>query len=457
MGRLARTLGAPSVENYGAPIDAEQAQAAQIELDTRTALEEVDAVEAELNEVEPEGEMLTEAMTETYPEVVEILEEAQENGGISVESARLLAILNRVHGIDTAMSVSVESFSDSARASQATRVAVEGVKATIKNWWQKFKAWLKKMRDKLKNWWEKTWAAAPRLRSNAQAVRERAQKTTNVAKEKKIDLVAGNKVLGIQGKFPGPQQLASHLATANDVASKLFETAQPKAIEAATSILAALEKAKLSDDASLNTLGDELRTACGKLAPDTQLFKNVVQDGKATGYGAVDNGLTLSRTDELPGNQAIFVCYSNAAATGAGANLIKEVASLISRRKTQITGVQAKEIDDSSVSVDTATTQQIISICDQVIKMADVVESFKRKFGKAEEAHKELDRALDHLDRESNDGEAKEGMASLIADIRSIIPATRLLIDEPAAKLSGVFMSIGKHSLNYCNRSLSAY
>ena len=457
MGKLARTLGAPSVESYGAPIDAEQAQAAQIELDTRTALEEMDAVEAELNEVEPEGEMLTEAMTETYPEVIEILEEAQENGGNSVESARLLNILNRVHGISDAMSVSVESFSDSGRSAQATRVAVEGLKATIKNWWQKLKAWFKKMRAKLKTWWEKTWAAAPRLKSNAQAIRERAQKTTSVAKEKKIDLVAGNKVLGIQGKFPGPQTLASSLGTCFDVAQKLFETVQPKSIDSAEEILKAIEACKFSEDSSVNTLSEALRSATGKLAPDTSLFTVNVPDGKATGFGEFEQGLTLQRTAEFPGNQAIFVCYTNAGAVGQGAAGIKGAADIIARRKTTVTSVLAKDVDDSSISVDTASTQQIISICDNVIKIADVVEGFKRKFAKAEEAHKNLDQAGDHVERESNDGDAKEGMSALLADIRRIIPAVRNLIDEPSAKLSGVFMSVGKHSLNYCNRSLSAY
>lgn len=458
MGKLARTLGAPSVESYGAPIDAEQAQAAQIELDTRTALEQMDEVEAELNEVEPEGEMLTEAMTETYPEVIEILEEAQENGGISVESARLLNILNRVHGISDAMSVSVESFSDSGRSAQATRVAVEGLKATIKNWWQKLKAWFKKMRAKLKNWWEKTWAAAPRLKSNAQSIRDRASKTTSVAKEKKVELVAANKTLGIGGKFPGASGLATALATTADIASKLFESAQPKSIEAAEDILKALEGAKFDNDQGISSLGDALVAATAKLNPDDQLFTETVTDPKATGFGEIDQGLTLKRTKEMPGNQAIFVCFSPAGVSGAqGAGKIKAAADAIARRKTTVTGTAAKEVDDAAVSVETATTQQILSICDEVIKMADIVENFKRKFAKSEEAHKHLDQAGDHIDREASDGDAKEGMSAILADIRRIVPAARTLIDEPSAKLSGVFMSVGKNSLNYCNRSLSAY
>lgn len=457
MGRLARTLSAPSVENYGGSIDAEQAQAAQIELDTRTALEEMDTVEAELNEVEPEGEMLTEAMTETYPEVIEILEEAQENGGISVESARLLNILNRVHGIENAMSVSVEAFSDSGRSAQATRVAVEGLKATIKNWWQKLKAWFKKMRAKLKTWWEKTWAAAPRLKSNAQAIRERAQKTTSVAKEKKIDLVAGNKVLGIQGKFPGAQTLASSLNDSFTIAQKLFETVQPASIAAAEAILKVLEAAKFDDEAGINALATGLSTEVVKLAPSNDLYTVEVADGKQTGFGEVDGGLKLKRTVEMPGNQAIFCCFQNASPVATGAAGIKSSADIIARRKTTVTSVLAKEVDDSSVNVDTATTQQIITICDHVIKIADVIEGFKRKFAKAEDAHKELDRCGDAIEREANDGDAKEGMSAILSDIRRIIPAVRGLIDEPSAKLSGVFMSVGKHSLNYCNRSLSAY
>lgn len=457
MGRLARTLGAPSVENYGEPIDAEQAQAAQMELDTRTALEEVDAIDAELNEIEPEGEMLTEAMTETYPEVIEILEEAQENGGISVESARLLAILNRVHGIDSAMSVSIESFGDSGRSQQATRVAVEGLKATIKNWWQKLKAWFKKMRAKLKTWWEKTWAAAPRLKSNAQAIRERAQKISSVAKEKKIEVVAANKVLGIGGKFPGPQGLAAALGSAAESASKLFESVQPKSIDVAEELLKVLEDAKFDTDQGLEAMAGGLSTAIMKLTPDTGLFSETVGDAKATGFGEIESGFKLLRTKEMPGNQAIFFCYTPINASGDAASKIKAVANAVSRGKTTVTTVSSKEVDDGAVSVDTASTQQIITLCDQIIKIADVIEGFKRKFAKAEEAHKHLDNAGDHLEREANDGDAKEGLSGIITDIRQIIPGVRVMIDEPSAKLSGVFMSVGKHTLNYCNRSLSAY
>lgn len=83
------------------------------------------------DEDQAEGEVLEEAL-DTYPQVVSVLEEALDNGGISNEAMQLLNIFTKRDGIPVDSNVSLESYNHTARSQ--TRVALESIKEDIVNW-----------------------------------------------------------------------------------------------------------------------------------------------------------------------------------------------------------------------------------------------------------------------------------------------------------------------------------
>lgn len=453
MGRLARTLGSrPANENYGVGVDDDAAQAALIELDTRTALEEVDRAEVAINQDLPEGEDLSEALNDTYPEVVEILENAQEAGGISVECAALLNLLNRVHGADGRVGVAVESFADAGSRRQATRVAIEGIKATMKDWWRRLKAWFVKMRTKLKTWWEKTWAAAPRLKASAQSIRDRASKTSGVAKEKNFEMVRVQQTLYVGGSFPS--DMPGALQKMNQIANGIFNTAQTDCLKSAEGIMNAIEGASFNDEAGINAFA----TALGQSLPSVpgNVFNQQVS-GDVPDVAKVGNGFTAKRTDEFLGGKCVYAIYQSGS-IGDGAEGIKQMADLISGSRTFVGPVNKKEADDSAKQVPVAAANAVQRICDEVIHLCDAIEAYKRNFTAQEKAHDHLNKAGDALDRATNGSDDKvEGLTRVISDVKRIVPAVHRFIDEPSTSFAREFLNVGRFALQYADKSLAQY
>lgn len=453
MGRLARNLNSrPANENYGGGVDDDAAQAALIELDTRTALEEVDQAEVAINQDLPEGEDLSEALNETYPEVVEILENAQEAGGISVEAAALLNVLNRVHGADGRVSVANESFQDAGSRREATRVAIEGIKATLKDWWRKLKAWFAKYRAKLKTWWEKTWAAAPRLASQAKSIRERASKTSGQPKEKNFEMVRVQQTLFVGGTFPSDMPAA--LQKMNQIANGIFNTAQTDCLKSAEGIMTAIESANFGDEAGVkafaSSLGQSLPAVPGSVF--TQQVSGDVPD-----VAKVGEGFTAKRTDEFLGGKCVYAIYQSGR-IGDGAEGIKAMADLISGSRTFVGPVSKKEADDSAKQVPTAAANAVQRICDEVVHLCDAIEAYKRNFQAQEKAHDHLNKAGDALDRATNGADDKvEGLTRVISDVKRIVPAVHRMIDEPSTSFAREFLTVGRYALQYADKSLAQY
>lgn len=454
MGRLARgsILGKPSNENYGTNLSDEEGQAAKIELDTRTALEDLDAAEAQLVDNDEEGTTLSEALSDTYPEVVEILEEAQEKGGISVESARLLNVINRLHGIDETLSVSVEAFGDTGRSMAATRVAVEGIKATLKDWWRKLKAWFMKMRAKLKTWWEKNWAAAPRLKAQAEAIRQRANAGSSAPKETSFELVRAAQTLFVNNAFPS--DLAGELKKVNHIADTVFNKTQKQLLTTATTILGVVETATFTSEADVAKITGELNGAVNAMTEIGGDIFGAVSGSDVPDIAKVQDGYYAVRTTELPGGKAVYAIGRKKSTTAD----IRAITDAITSQRVVVGPFRAKEAGDEAKKVPTAGRTVIQGICDEVVVIASTIEAYKRNFAAQETARKELDKAGDSLDRATNGAsEQVEGVNSVIGDLKRIITASANMIEEPSRSFGSEFIKIGRNALQYAERSMSQY
>lgn len=142
------------------------------------AFESADVIETDIVEQEPTYEILSEAV-QTYPEVVAVLDNALANGGISVEAAALLNIFTQRDGIPAGMNVATESYGGYARSQ--TRIALESIKESLRQWWADLVKWAKEQRDRLAAWLKSLFDASTAMRKEAEAIIKDAEGLTTDA------------------------------------------------------------------------------------------------------------------------------------------------------------------------------------------------------------------------------------------------------------------------------------
>lgn len=470
MGVTSRVLGQAagnsssrrvSLENYEDGIEPDDLAAAQqLQIEQQTALEDLDQIGGEIVEEQQEGDLLSEAV-DTYPQVVEMIEEdIENNGGVSTESAKYLNFILARAGLGDIINVSVEDFGDNSRRLNATRVSLEGIKETLRNWWENLLAWFGKMREKLKKWWIKNFSAASALKSRANNLQERAKKvTTSNAKEKKLTFNRLQSTLFVGGKFPGAQ-LAAELKKLGDVGQTLFNDWQGEGIKSAESILDVVSNAQL-DAAGISKFATDLQSVIAKEVTFKPAgFNNVTGTDVPDDYAKNNDArYTVSRTAELPGQKAIYLKQlgNNANTGGGGEGLAKLQSSVdwLSTRVFKLDNVVKKPKEDGDTQIDTLTPTGIIEICGEIETFSTIIENYQRNFKAQETANQNIDKFKKIADQVPDDNEREVVQAQNL--LKKIPNPLRDMINEPVTQFAGHFMRVANSALQVCERSLAQY
>jgi hypothetical protein len=450
-----------SLENYEDGIEPDDLAAAQqLQIEQQTALEDLDQIGGEIIEDQQEGDLLSEAV-DTYPQVVEMIEDdIENNGGVSTESAKYLNfILNRA-GLEGIINVSVEDFADNTRRLNATRVSLEGIKETLRNWWENLLNWFKKMREKLKKWWIKNFSAAAALKSRATNLQERAKKiTTSNAKEKKLTFNRLQSTLFVNGKFPGAQ-LPAELKKLSDVGQTLFNDWQQEGIKSAEKILDVVSTAQL-DAAGIAKFATDLQSAIQtEVTFKPAGFNNVTGTDVPDDYAKNNDArYNVSRTAELPGQKAIYLKQlgNNANQGGGGEGLAKLQSSVdwLSTRVFKLDNVVKKPKEDGDTQIDTLTPTSIIEICGEIETFSTIIENYQRNFKAQETANDNIDKFKKIADQVPDDNERDVVQAQNL--LKKIPNPLRDMINEPVTQFAGHFMRVANTALQVCERSLAQY
>ncbi len=462
LGRAASTSGPRvSVENYEDGIAPEDMAAAQqLQIEQHTAMEELEALGADIAEDGQEGELLSEAI-DTYPQVVEMIQEdIDNNGGVSTESAKYLNFILGRAGLDQVISVSVEDFADNSKRLGVTRVSLEGIKETLRNWWENLLNWFKKMREKLKKWWVKNFSAASALKSRANNLTERAKKvTTSNAKEKKLTFNRLQSTLFVGGKFPGAQ-LPAELKKMSDVGETLFGDWQSEGIKAAEAILDVVNEATL-DKNGIGTFATNLQNAIQsgvKFSPAgfSPVSGTDVPDDYAKNN---DARYVVKRTAELPGQKAIYLKQlgnnMNAGGGGEGLEKLKNSVDWLSTRVFKLDNFVKKPKEDGDAQIDTLTPTNIIEVCGEVETFASIIENYQRNFKAQETANDNIDKFKKVADQVPDENDRDVVTAQNL--LKKVPNPLREMINEPVTQFGAHFNRVANAALQVCERSLAQY
>ncbi|EBW9734457.1 hypothetical protein DQR70_05635 [Salmonella enterica subsp. enterica serovar Oslo] len=445
-----------SFENYEDGISADDmAVAQQLELDQNAAMEELNELGHEIEMEGQEGEILAEAV-ETYPRVVEMIEEdIESNGGVSTESAKYLNFILDRAGLNGLVNVSVENFGDNTRRLGETRVSLEGIKETLRNWWENLLAWFKKMREKMKKWWVKNFSAAAAIKSRAANLADRAKKiTSSNAKEKKLSFPRLQSTLMTNGKLDG-NTLAAGLKVATDLGNGIFGEWQEKSIAAAEDLLNVIDSANV-DKAGLDALGSNIVSSLQKAGAVNPTGMSTVVGDVPDAYGknnSADYDVKMSAV--LPGQKALFLRQRKNSPAGTGIGGLQNAVDWLSTRAFKMDDAVKKVVEDRDTSIDTLTTQQVEAIAGQIEDFAAVIENYQRNFKKQEDANQNIDKFKKIADQATDENDSDVVKAQNL--LKKMPNALKDMINEPATGFAAYFMRTANAALAVCEKSLAQY
>lgn len=462
-----RPSGKPAFENFEEGITPEDmAQAQQLQIDSSVANEELQAIEAELAEGDTEGDVLDSAVN-TYPEVVEMIQQdIDENGGVSTESAKYIDFILRQAGLGGVINVSVENFSDPSRRLRETTVSLEGLKETLRNWWENFIAWWGKQREKIKKWWIKTFSNAAGIQKRAESIVQRAQNVTKgQPKEKKLSFSRLQSTLFLKNAMPEPAALLTALKTMTGIGEEVFGAWQKKGIDDAEALLEIVGAANLDNEAGVKAFADALTQKISGMTFRPSGFTTVT--GAETNIpeefstGKVQGNRTVSRTDEMPGGKAVYLIQMNGNMNTGGTSTdpiekLTNTVAWLSTRRFILSSFNTKNKEDGEVQITTWTPTQIVDLCNEVQTMARLIEQYQQNFKAQEKANADIDKFKKAGDANVQ-GDAEALAAKAQNQLKRMPTPLREMINEPASRYGAHFMAVMNSILSVSERSLAQY
>ena len=158
------------------------------------------AVDAEVTQIES-----AQADSETLGDIADTLEASEETGGVDPVAAELAevaieSIYNRL-GITRKEKPALEAFADKKTRINATRIAVEDIKATMKKIWDAIVAAFMRVVDWLKNFFTAIMDSNEKLAQRADALEKKAKATTGELASETMPAGSVAKSLGTNGAF----------------------------------------------------------------------------------------------------------------------------------------------------------------------------------------------------------------------------------------------------------------
>ena len=418
-----------------------------IALQSQEAIEEVMAVDGDVTALQADGEELATVYGEVLPEVHEVLADAQEAGGITVEAVSLLAIIGNLTGTDLSTQVATESFNGQGRSQQATRVAMEAVTDRLGNWWQALKRWLKKMWKKVKDWWNKTFSGAASLKASAEAMKKRAQgSTSKVIKNENVSFSGANLVMNKDGKVVAADVKAGFKLFADKMDAITLK--YPKDVADAGKKF--VDKVADIDFAKGKDAGATRKEVYGAIGEFDQVVESLmmamgVEQGVPNGtLGAnamfdrnVGTGETVKVSPPFPGNK---VLYKITEAEGGF-----RVGFAAGGKKEPEGDIEGKALGISDI---TGICESIINGCDSIIRSNSSINSTSKVEDDLEKCGDRIERVLAQEDNATDEAHKKQSTFTRAA--KTISEA----LVEPHRTFASHFMASSSAALRYAAASL---
>ncbi len=449
----------------------------------RIALEGADDVNPEVEAAAPEDETATAAVADATADAQDVAQEddnveqleaeqeelgeveeavAQESEGLTPQAARLLQItLGNIVGKRHAQKIIATENYSSGRGAQreAKQLALEGIKETLKQFWEAIKAQLKKFYNKVKSFFVKMFSAAKKLKDRAEKIQKKANDTVGTIEEKSFSF-SQTKAIAIDGKFSEAGALTSGLNNVRKVLETIIsvqksDTYERVIDEAAGLIESEIKSAKAGSKTLNGLVGviqklDEVggKALVGKAVTETKLAEMYVpKDDKTT---------DLSMTDSLPGGKAIFLVTGNI--KSAGNSDIEEFTKILKQTRNILGNDKFTPRDVSEGDVKTLTTSQIDKVCDDVIEIAETSYTYEKAWEKRDKFQAKLEREVDSIIKDVNSDKDEDSRIQRLArNYASAITGSVRRRTTFESQFISYALNLASAMLNYSERSLGQH
>lgn len=457
---FASSLGLESAD--GGDLDDDQyPEATGDESETASAaIADMAAEDGEVAEAAAEGDDLEEKAEQTE-EIAEQVEVAAEGAGLDPQASAILHLaFKNITGKAWAAKKLPKHESYSGLKSErieATQLALEGIKETLKQFWEAIKAQFKKFFAKIKTWYIKTFDASKRMIARAKKLQERAESTSGTIENKTFSFSSAKSIC-VAGKVKDTAGVLLALSNLEKVADQ--ELTVKSASEFDSEVDDVVSKFKNITDADTSTANAALTVVVGKY------YQSRTSKGKNTGtlvpsteadlikqFGDAAD-IEVYRSDVLPGDRAFMRVVPKAVNKAGATN--KDNIRIIRTARCTVSAFKAKGRDvEGTQDITTLTTSQISKMCDVVVTICESVFGFKKAW-EARERHqekciKEIDSSVKNIADDKDvsstiSGDARSLAAAVTGSIRNDT-ATHASLVTLCLSSSGVYLTYGERSL----------
>ena len=444
------------------------------ESETATAaVSEATAAEQEVAQEDDTAEQLD----GEQEELEDIQEEvAKESDGLSPVTARLLSqSLSRIVGKQHAKKVFAMENYQSSRSGQreAKAIALEGIKETLKQFWEAIKAQLKKFYNKVKTYFVKAFSAARKLKDRAEKLQTKANDTIGTIEDKSFSF-GQTKAIAVDGKYNDINTVTAGLNGVRKwIEANLTVQKSDKYEGAVEKLQVAVEKAvkdiltdtKSNGGNSHYNAGfgvSDVKSALSDLgsisiapyssvgSPDSKLVEMY-----AGGKGSKDKVIIST---SLPGGKAmIYVEPDGGSATGLEG--VSEVAKVVKNTRIVLGNDRFNPRDVTEGDVKTLTTSQVDKVCDDVIEIAESAYTYEKAWERRDKFQAKIEREIDAIvkDANSDDDENNARTGRIIREYANSFTASVRRRTSFESQFIGYALNTGSAFLNYAERSLAQH
>lgn len=421
-----------------------------------TELTDVAQAEQELQVADAETEEAVETK-EAMESMIFALESAMQTGGLDRNGAAVLAVatdhmLNRmgypVHGRGK---TSLESFGGAGSRQQATRVALEGLKAKVKEIWDAIIKALKDGWKKVKDFFLKIFGGAEKLEARAKALAERVNGLTGSAKEKDFEDERVAKALWMSGGG----EIKTGSANLKTVATTVYSEAASFASKVPEQIKEAISKAIDKEQAAANEIATKL-----DLGGWAGGISNIdVTNPEGEGFGSFDTDtVVVKKSAEMPGNAAMLLVRPKATD-------FKSLAQWSFKRDT----FDPKKKEATSFKLKTLDKSTMTTICEDVEDVASKIKVFRgtsEKLGKLKDDVIKLAEKMEKVSFSASDetegddaakDQATKDKQATHKQLQAVFKNFGKFCDQPFATFGSYALTTGKCLLDYVELSVKQY
>ncbi len=423
---------------------------------------EVQGLQFEADDADDAAEGL-DGEAEKAEEVAEAVEEevAQERA-LDPTAAKLLhlAFKNIVGKNHAAKKLPAqESFNGTrSEARENTRIALEGIKETLKAFWEAIKKQFQKAYDTVKSWIIKTFSAAKRLKERAEKLQSKANDTVGTIEEKSFSF-SGTKAIAIDGKYNEPSTLTAGLSKVRGIVKDtLEELKKGKVDDAVEKTIKEVEGTFTGSGAtrspSMEAISDAM-AAIGKAGAVGTNLPDSVGDKKkfAEQYGTL-NEISVTAIVGLPGGKAIIEVKPTVA-TSQG---LERLTKILKSTRIMLGNDKYTPREVSEGDVKTLTTSQIDKVCDDVIEIAESIYGYEQQWKNRDNFMSKVIKETDQIVKDfEQEDDAKEGDQRKFRGYISAQVAFMRRAFNYQANICSYGLTTANAFLNYSERSLAQH